>query len=487
MTIFKQALVFGAFVGALLTRLACGSDEVTIYPFAAGLPQSLDCRLTVAGRDVFVHRTDVADFAMFALAGKVEVQVEWKREVKSAVVRPLARRISPKIAGRVVRFSVDGPGPLSLEVNDDIRRPLFLFVDPPETNALNAGSPGVRYFEGGKIHDAGEIRLNDNETLYLAPGAVVRGTIRAANVRGVRILGRGILDGRLRTHKAKFVSLQECRDVELRDLLVLGSYGWTLVPSLSSDITLRNVKVFSWRDNDDGLDICGCRNIEVDGCFFRTKDDCIAIKAPSGDRAGKFDVDGVRVQRSVFWNAEWGNAMEIGFELRTARIGNIVWSDCDVIREEKGAVFSIHNGDWAEVADVRFEKIRVEDARAKLLDIRVGLSIYSSDCPERYHRRNPQRQPTGDGQWVPLAKLTAAERAGVAGNRGRIRGIRLDDIELLGETIPKSSIIGFEDVGGVEDIVITGLRHKGQPLDDAAAARIEGPAAPNVLFRRVTE
>jgi hypothetical protein len=76
---------------------------------------------------------------------------------------------------------------------------------------------------------------------------------------------------------------------------------------------------------------------------------------------------------------------------------------------ETGAVFSIHNGDSASVEDVRFENIRVEDARDKLADFRVGLSIYSQDCPERYHRRNPKRQPTGVGQWVPWERLTADE------------------------------------------------------------------------------
>jgi polygalacturonase len=197
------------------------------------------------------------------------------------------------------------------------RGSLMLFVDTPEVAVAAPRAPGVRYFEGGRIHEAGEIQLADDETLYLAPGAVVHGTVRAKNASGVRISGPGILDARPRTTRTQLVVLEGCQVVELRDVLVLGAYGWALVPYLCTDVRLTNVKVLGWRGNDDGLDICSSRRVTVDRCFFRTKDDCIAIKAPLGDGSSQFDVADILVHDSVFWNAQWGNAMEIGFELRT--------------------------------------------------------------------------------------------------------------------------------------------------------------------------
>ena len=356
-----------------------------------------------------------------------------------------------------MRFTVNRPGALSLEINGKIRPALLLFIDPPEESAPPLDAPNVVRFAGGKVHEAGEIRLATDQTLYLEPGAVVRGTVRASGANGIRILGRGIFDARERTTKTQFLDFRDCSVVELNDVMVLGSYGWTIVPWNCRDVRLTNVKVFSWRDNDDGLDICSSRNVTVDRCFFRTKDDCIAIKAPRKEYfpAGKspanssspiqdesdFDVDNVVVQRSVFWNAEWGNALEIGFELRTPQVKNILWRDCDIIRVERGAVFSIHNGDFASVKDIRFENIRIEDARDKLLDLRVGLSIYSQDCPERYHRRNPQRKPTGAGQWVPWDRLTTDEQAVAHQNRGAIHNIHLKDIQLLGKVPPQSFLI----------------------------------------------
>ncbi|MBT3287197.1 MAG: hypothetical protein HN380_07600 [Victivallales bacterium] len=456
--------------------------DPVIYPFAPELPKSDAYQVTVGGKEAFVHKTEVTDFASFAIRGATVVEIRCAGPVKRVVVRPLLRGIVPEVEGNTLRFPIDKPGPLSVEINGKIRGTLLLFVDPVETEALRLDAPGMHYFEGGKIHEAGEIVLRDGETLYLGPGAVVRGTVKADNAKNIRILGPGILDGRMRTRKATFMRLNNCQNVEIRDVTVLGSYGWTIVPWGCDGVTLRNVKVFSWRDNDDGLDICSSRNVTVDGCFFRTKDDCIAIKAPRGNRTATHDVKGVTIRNSVFWNAEWGNAMEIGFELRTARIGDIVWRNCDIIRVERGAVFSVHNGDWAQVADILFEDIRIEDARDKLVDLHLGLSIYSTDCPQPYSRSNPKRKPTGTGPWVPMEKLSEAERATIPANRGTIENIVFRKLSLLEGIPPKSYILGFGDPAHVQNVVFSGIRHQDRELTTPADLNLEVRDAQDVRF-----
>ncbi len=141
--------------------------------------------------------------------------------------------------------------------------------------------------------------------------------------------------------------------------------------------------------------------------------------------------------------------------------------------------FSIHNGDSAAVEDVRFENIRVEDARDKLVDFRVGLSIYSQDCPERYHRRNPQRKPTGAGQWVPWASLTAEEQAVARQNRGAIRNVRSSDIQLLEKVPPRSFLVNSGgELSGVtfqnlrqDDRVLANSEHLGLSVEGATEVR----------------
>jgi len=425
----------------------------------------------------------VNDFVCFGADGPVDLEIVCAEAVTGVVVRPLARGIHPAFDGRLVRFAVDGAGPLSVEIDGAIRGSLLLFVDAPEVAEPAPRAAGVRYFEGGLVHQASEIQLRDGESVYLAPGSVVHGTIRAKNANGLRVFGPGILDARPRTTKTQFVILDSCQNVELRDVLVLGAFGWALVPHLCENVRLTNVKVLSWRDNDDGLDICSSRGVTVDSCFFRTKDDCIAIKAPLGDGSSRFDMADVLVRNSVLWNAQWGNAMEIGFELRTASVRDIVWRNCDIIRVETGSIFSIHNGDRARVENILFEDIRVGDSRDALVDLRVGLSIYSEDCPQRYHRRNPGRIPTGAGQWVPLDLLSEDELAGILANRGSIHGVEFRDIQLLETTPPRARVVGFGDPGTVSGIRFESIYHRGTRITDTEALNLTVETAAEVVVR----
>jgi hypothetical protein len=449
-----------------------GSGEVTIYPFPAALPSSEIYRVTVNGQAVHVIRSDRGDIAWFACGGRADIVVEVGHEVKRVEVRPLRHGLQPALQGRTLRFRIPGPVKLSIEINGDLRRPLFLFADAPEQDVPQPGAPGVRRFASGQIHEAGELTLASGQSLYLEPGAVVRGTITAQSARNIRIFGRGLFDATSRTEKKTFLRFTDCAEARLEDFLVLGAYGWTLVPWQCQQVRIANVKLVSWRDNDDGIDICASRNVRVEDCFLRTKDDCIALKA-HGDRSGAWDVRDVRISRTVFWNAEWGNAMEIGFELRTARVSDVVVQDCDIIRVESGAVLSVHNADFAAVEDIRYEDIRVEDARDKLLELRVGLSIYSQDCPKPYNRSNPRRKPVpGGGPWLPLDLLTDEERTAQDANRGRIRNVVFRNIVLVGGQMPVSLIQGYDALRPVENVAFERVRFHDQVVRDTAALKL---------------
>jgi hypothetical protein len=133
--------------------------------------------------------------------------------------------------------------------------------------------------KGGKIHEVGTIPLSDNQSIYLAGGAVVRGEIRAERASNIQILGPGILDCSLRENEMKAVFFKECKKVELDGPLVLRNMGFSISAYLCEDVSLKNSKVSGWRNNDDGVDPNSSRRARVENCFFRTKDDCIAIKA----------------------------------------------------------------------------------------------------------------------------------------------------------------------------------------------------------------
>jgi len=470
----------------LVLPTARAQAGATIYPTPEGAAWADDFQVRVDGRELFVHDSKVAAFACFSLSGKVHVAVTVQRAFAKVDVRPKSDRVEYAVENQTIHFDLERPCQLSIELDGDIKRPLFLFADPPEEYVPKPTDKNVRCFEAGKIHEAGEIVLKSNETLYIAGGAVVRGRIRAQNATNLRILGRGILDATGRDYKTNMVRLSGCTNVELNGVTLLNSFGWTLVPMKSENVLIDNVKIIGWRDNDDGIDIVGCKNLSVHNCFVRTKDDCIAVKASPGyfeeGESGLQDVAGVAVVNTVLWNAEWGNAVEIGFELQTNSVKNIVFKDCDVIHVQSGGVFTIHNGDFATVENIRYNDIRVEDPRDKLVEFRIGLSIYSGDCPYEYYRKNPQRKRSPLGQWMPVAE---GDLEKYAARRGRIRNIHFENIEVTAEKMPRSYLIGYDDEEhSVENIVFENVRINDELVETAAEGNFTIENARGIRFTR---
>jgi len=472
-------VVLGCFAAGAVSEEA----SVVTYPAPDGADQADDLAVKIDGKEIFVYDSQVAAFAYFSFNGKVTVSVIADRDVDKVDIRPKSHGIVYSIKGKAINFQLDRPCNLSVEINGDIKRPIFVFANPLEKNPPNLGDENVRYFESGKIHEAGEINVSNGQTVYIAGGAIVRGRIRAEEAENARVIGRGILDGSGRDYKTQMIKLSKCSDVELNGIIVLNSYGWTVVPVKSDDIKITNVKIIGWRDNDDGVDIVGCKNLTIESCFFRTKDDCIAVKASPGyfeeGESGLRNVDGVRVLNSVLWNAEWGNAMEIGFELQTKSISDVFFKNCDIIHVERGGTFTIHNGDFAMVENISFEDIRVEDSRDKLIELRVGLSIYSADCPWELHRKNPNRKRSPLGQWIPAEAVKEGEHAG---HRGHIRNIHFNNIAVTGPNLPKSYIIGYDDAHSVENVVVENLHFNGKRILNAEAGSFTIEKAKNVRF-----
>lgn len=426
--------------------------DVVMPGFAAEVAVAGDFSLKVNGRQMPVLDTEIGAFAGFAFGGKVEVEITTTIAFKAVKVRPLSRGVRAEVQGQVIRFELDRPAKLSVELDDQIRRPLFLFADAVEEAKVEGDV--IRY-AAGKVHEAGAIHLKDNQTLHIEAGAVVRGAVYAENARNIRITGRGILDGRgFRKHEHRMIQPIRSQNITIEGITIVGSPSWTVCPYGCDDVVIRNVKIVNWRDNDDGIDICGCQRVRIEDCFVRTKDDCIAIKAVHYHHsdAGMRDVKDIVISDSVFWNAQWGNALEIGFETRCDSISDVTFRNCDVIRCERegyysGGVFTIHNGDRAVVSNIRYEDIRVEDAREKLIDFKVLHSHYSKDE-----------------------------------QRGQIRGVVVKDVHVVDGELPPSIIQSFDRDHRVEDVTIENLRVKGRKIEGFLDGRLIAERTVGVRF-----
>ncbi|HKL23014.1 MAG TPA: glycosyl hydrolase family 28 protein [Tichowtungia sp.] len=501
--------IFLLFVIMGLTSAAAqDTEKVITYSFPPEMPLSGQYDANINGSAVPVLKTEKGSILSFGMRGPVTITVLLDKAPENVVVRPVHAGIKATLSGRQCTFHLDRPRNLSVEFDGDLDHPLLVFANPELNNPPDKEDPKVHYFEAGKVHEAGELFLQDGETLYLEGGAVVHGLVRAVGANNVSIRGAGILDASPRKHKINMLVFRECTNVSLENFILLNPRGWSIHLSGSEDIDMSNVRVIGWRANSDGLDIEYCRNIHVTKCFWRTKDDCIAVKAlyPPGitgvpleeminpETLGKHEVPryendtigNILITDCVLWNERPGNAFEIGFELRVDRIRNVTLRNCDIIHVVNGAAFSIHNGDRAVIENVLLDDIRVEDTD-ELIDIVVGLSIYSDDCPGPYRRSNPDRirlpmkNRPGDNtsQWVIPEE---EDRARFAEHRGRVKGVVVRDMSVLSPPRSPSIISGYDARHSVSDVTFERLTIEGKPIRSAAEAQIELHHAENIRF-----
>jgi hypothetical protein len=480
----RLPLAVATFV-VLSPALVRGDDALRPYPLPGGGPRAADFAVRVNGVEVDVLDTRVAGIASFSGSGAAEVEIRPRDDVKRVDVRPRSLGVQAVAADGVIRLRLPRPCQASVELNGESERVLYLFFDPPEKDVPLADTPKVRRFDPG-IHEAGQIVLGSGETLYIAAGAIVRGTVLARDATGVRILGRGILESPGEgKQQGNMIRLERCRDVRIEGITIIDSQTWTLVPVHSEDVTVERVKLVNWQFGSDGIDIVSSRQVRVSDSFLRDNDDCIAIKAlPWGERPWENpgtapDVFGVTVERCVMWNMAWGNAIEIGFELRSEAVRDIVFRDIDVIHTVRGAVLSIHNGDTAVVSNVLWDDIRVEDARHKLVDVAVFLSQYSVDRPtdKAAIERNYLH-----GAWDGVQKVAPGDRAKHAPYRGHVRGIVFRDVRVVDGPFPFSILSGYDAQHAVEDVTFEGLSYLGRPITSAAEGRFFVENARGVRF-----
>lgn len=387
------------------------------YSYPSSQPRSACYKVSISGEELDVLRTGVADFVAFECDGPVDLTIRLSGPVEGAVIRPMSRGLSTEVCGETIRLSLPGPQNLCLDVKD--RPPLFIYANSPETDRPERPAYS---FAAGKVHDVGELELKSGQTMYIEAGAVVRGCVRAWEARDVRVCGRGVLDGsfysRSRGETVRSIVFEQCENAVVSDIVMIEPSSWMIVLGGCRGARVQNVKQIGEVVGSDGIDVCGSRDILIEGCCLCNNDDNIAIKAvkhKSARLSWDHDVKGVTVKDCVLWNGPAGNAMEIGYELRTERVSDILFQNIDVLCVHgHGAVFSIHNGDRATVQNVRWENIRIEHHYDKLLDFRVVSSRYSID-PVRGRIRNVvlknilvHRKPPNLGHTVSVISGTNA-------------------------------------------------------------------------------
>lgn len=438
--------------------------------------------ITAGGKTVELHDFPGGVFGEVEIARPTEVEVRARFDIRWVDIRPKSAGIKPAIASdhASFRFRMDRPVPLTIEFNGDWKRVIHLFGNPPERNPLRPDAPNVRYFGPG-AHEPGLIELKDNETLYLAEGAWVKGIVASVGTRNIAIRGRGILDGSASAVKygrrRNMIYLEGAENARVEGITIVNSQTWTFNARRSNGLRVDGIRILNGRGpcTTDGIDLVSSSDALVENVFIRTNDDNVVVKNTE-DR----EVHDITVRKAVFWNEPCGNAVEIGFELRWAPIRKILFQDIDIIRVERGAAISIHNGDSSTVEDVTFDNIRVEDARHKLIDFAIVYGQYGPDRPSDRAEITARMDP--GGAWDGVLRCSPEQKAALAKGRGHLKNIVVRNLQVL-EYLPFSVLSGWDEEHAVENVTVEGMTHQGRAIRNAVDGKFAVDHAPGLKFR----
>jgi hypothetical protein len=201
-----------------------------------------------------------------------------------------------------------------------------------ETNILQTAIDSVHKTGGGVVvipkgtFLIGSIIMKHGVEINLSDHAILRGSanpndykkisnhlalILAEYAHDISITGKGTIDGqglelalaidslhhtgkvidpsynyyRMRPSESvrpKIISFSNCSDIKIKNVTIINGAGWVTKYEQCKNVIIDSVTITStayW--NNDGMDICDCKNVTITNCFVNSADDGICLKSYS--------------------------------------------------------------------------------------------------------------------------------------------------------------------------------------------------------------
>ena len=145
--------------------------------------------------------------------------------------------------------------------------------------------------------------------------------------QGVPVAERVFGNGHLL--RPNFIQPMRCRNILIEGIHIKDSPMWEIHPVLSSNITVRGVKIDSHGPNNDGCNPESCHDVLIENCEFDTGDDCIAIKSGKNNDGRRVNVasENIIVRNCRMKDGHGG--VVLGSEC-SGHIRNVFIENCDM-------------------------------------------------------------------------------------------------------------------------------------------------------------
>ena len=280
------------------------------------------------------------------------------------------------------------------------------------------GSGGSVYLHDG-VFLSGQIVLGSRMTFYVAPTATLRGIqstteadypskeaplenhinatcrrrlIYGETLQDVILTGGGTIDGQgdfrpwrndqerkvPEKDRPSVVEFARSERVEVSDLKLLHSAMWTQVYLECTHVRILRLTVDTGNvpGTRDGMDICDCHDVQIEGCNIRAQDDGICFKSGSGVGCRDITVRDCAVDK--FGNSA-GNCVKFG----TSSVGGFANVVCENLRlgNTGNSAISFESVDGAAIDHVVVRNCVVSNA-AQGIALILGTRGHHPDRPK---------------------------------------------------------------------------------------------------------
>ena len=331
----------------------------------------------------------------------MQVELSPSYTVTNAQVLPEKLGVSARVESGKVTFTVNGYGNFTVIFNGDYPKAYTLFVREYEVPEVPKGYQLIEYQAG--IHFVDSISLESNTVLYLHSGALLvakqptvesetptlstdwagmtrwKSFISAEYAENVTIAGHGMIDlTNLNWHARSPISIVNCQQVSISGICIINAPEWNITVTLSSNVTVRDVIIFGYRQNSDGIAMVDTQHALIEDCFIRSGDDLFEVKSMYSDSpSGGNDI----VYRNCVAWADKCRAFGIIQETKND-MSNILFEDCAVLfrlatwSEELGSLIVLV-GDGGHISDVTFRNVEIFQDATYAVNVSLGPTDWS--------------------------------------------------------------------------------------------------------------
>jgi hypothetical protein len=353
-----------------------------------------------------------SSLAYFDFCGSVEISATFNGgSIDNTTIQPDSYGIAPTISGgNNLKFTINKPQNLVIEVNGEIFNVVHLLSNTIETDMLAANATDVMYFGPG-LHKVtgGLVSVPSNTIVYIAGGGVLNAELTFQNISNSVLRERGVV-----YHTSDHsILIENSTNIRVQDVISLNPGHYAIQAGEANGLTISNFRGFGPVGNGDGIDLFWCQNTLIDRVFMRNSDDNIAIYSHVSHKVDIFllsnyhpklniliieqrynyygNTSHINVQNSSLW-ADVAHPIVIGTHENTddpETMSGITITNIDILDHREPQVdyqgcIALNPGDGNLIENVYIDDIRVENFRlGQLVNIRVMFNTMYNTSPGR--------------------------------------------------------------------------------------------------------